>query len=450
MKLINLTLKDLLTNDSNLTFLVGAGCSVDAPSCLSAGRTMIEAMIKYSCSKSEIKKILELENLRFEQVLEIIRYRLDPTLKIIDYYGECDKPNLQHFFLAGMIKKGHFVMTTNFDFLIEHALAQSGVPKDEIFPVITRQDFERYSNPNELKNERKKTVYKIHGSTKNVISGLDTRDSLVATIQAFGSGKEGENVFQVESFKRPLFNNISDNRTLVVLGYSGSDDFDIVPTLMVLKNLKNIIWIEYVLDDGGIEKIYEINDSTFEKSDKSDKIQEILTKIYKMHNSEHIYRVEANTTRLLGELMEVKPDLDTNNFSISPMTWLMNNVTPPDEIDNYLIPYKIYDDFGMIDDALKCSKMVLKNAKKKKDRRWESVALNNIGLLLKGKGDLDGALKHYQEALEITEQLGDLSVKSTILSNIGSILDDRGDLDGALKHYQEALEIDEQLGDLRY
>jgi hypothetical protein len=50
MKLTNLAIKDLIKPDAKLTFLVGAGCSVDPPSNLPAGKTMIEAIIKYSCA----------------------------------------------------------------------------------------------------------------------------------------------------------------------------------------------------------------------------------------------------------------------------------------------------------------------------------------------------------------------------------------------------------------
>ena len=163
MKLIKKTIQELFTENKKLTFLVGAGCSVDSPSCLPAGREMMEAIINYTCAESEIKKILELDQLRFEQVVEIVRDRLDRELKIIDYYGLCNTPNYQHFFLADMIKKGHFVMTTNFDFLIEYALQQSEVPNDDIKPVITENDFKQFSNPIKLFNKGKKTLYKIHG-----------------------------------------------------------------------------------------------------------------------------------------------------------------------------------------------------------------------------------------------------------------------------------------------
>jgi len=449
MTLTNLKIRDLISPDAKLTFLVGAGCSVDPPSSLAAGRKMIEDIVEYTCAESEIQKILDLEELRFEQLVEIVRDQLDKELKIIDYYGQCDKPNLQHFFLAEMIKKGNFVMTTNFDFLIEYALQQSGVPNEMILPVITKNDYQNYSNPNDLLRKGKKSLYKIHGSTKNIISLENTRDSLVATIQAFGSNKVGENIFQVEPFKRSLFENISSGRSLVLMGYSGSDDFDIVPTLMVLKNLKNIVWINFVYDDGGIEKIYEINNSTLEETKNSDKVNQILSNIYRMHNADHIYRVNVNTTRLIEELIDIKPNLSLNNFSLSAKEWLENNIKIPNEFLKYYIPYKIYDAFDIIDDAMNCSKIILEIAEQRSDKKWKSRALNNIGSLLYGKGELDEALKHYREALEIDEQLGDLSGKAIDLNNIGSILEGKGKLDEALKHYREALEIDEQLGDLR-
>jgi hypothetical protein len=122
MKLTNLKANNFFNTNGKFTFLAGAGCSINSPSCLPAGYAMMEAIIDHACDKSESEGILELMksgNLRFESLVEIIRDQLDEKLVLIDYYGICDKPNIQHFFLAEMIKKGHFVMTTNFDHLIE-------------------------------------------------------------------------------------------------------------------------------------------------------------------------------------------------------------------------------------------------------------------------------------------------------------------------------------------
>jgi len=452
MRHTNLTISDLTTPDSKLTFLVGAGCSIDRPSCLPAGPAMMNAIIDYTCAESEIEKVKKLDQLRFEALVEIIRDRLDPDLKIIDFYGLCDKPNIQHFFLAEMIKKGHFVMTTNFDFLIEQALLQSNVSKDDIKVVITKADFEKFNNPNELFEQGKKTVYKIHGSTKNIISGEKTKDSLVATIQAFGSNKEGENIFQIEPFKRILFDNISNERSLVVIGYSGSDDFDVVPTLKVLENLKNVIWINHIQDDNDREQIYEIDKSTNQSLDELDKdlrkVTQMLLEIWQKKNADHVYRVDVNTTEMAKNLLKSKPKLSSKDFSIKSRDWLENNLDAPSRIIKYYIPFKIYYDFGIYKDAMNCSRKILEFAKNPKDKYWEATALNNIGLIHHAQGNYPEALKRYEEALQIDEQLGDLSGKAMCLNNIGEIYRVQGNYPEALKWYEEALQIDEQLGDL--
>ena len=53
MKLTNLSIKDLITPEAKLTFLVGAGCSRDPPSCLPTSHEMMKAIINYTCIESE-------------------------------------------------------------------------------------------------------------------------------------------------------------------------------------------------------------------------------------------------------------------------------------------------------------------------------------------------------------------------------------------------------------
>lgn len=351
-----------------------------------------------------------------------------------------------------MIRNGHFVMTTNFDFLIEYALLQLGTGKDEILPVITKADYQNYSSPKELLSEGKKTLYKIHGSTKNIVSEENTKDSLVTTIQALGSHKVGENVFQVEPFKRLLFENNSNGRYLVVMGYSGSDDFDIVPTLKVLKNLRNIIWINYSQNiNMGREKIHEIDSNTDRSLDKLDKnlrkITQILLEIRQENHADHVYRVDVNTTEMVKNLLKSKLELSSTNFFIESGDWLENNIKVPDIMMKYYIPYRIYDDFGFYDDALRCSKKILLLAKKSKNEHWKASVLNNMGEIYRAQGSYLKALKRFEEALKIAEQLGDLSYKVTFLNNIGRIYYTQGSYPEALKHFEEALQIAEELGD---
>ena len=436
-------------------FLVGAGCSVDAPSCLPAGRAAMKAIIEYACVDSEKAKILNLKELRFEQLVEIIRDRLDPELKIIDYYGQCDQPNLQHFFLAEMIKKGHIVLTTNFDHLIEYALLKSGVPKEDVVPVITKSDFERYSDPAELYKKGNRAVYKIHGSPKNAITGENTKKSLVATIQAFGSNKEGLKTFQVEPFKKSLFENASIGHSIVIMGYSGSDDFDVVPTLLALKNLDNLIWINHISNDGGLERVSEVEvevevEAKALDSSAKDKIDQILRDAKRLNIAKGVYRVQANTPKLLQKIsyLELKTE-GAVPFSLSLTDWSNKNIMHPSNSLKLYISNKIYFDFNMYEDSMRCSEAMLLLAEKEKEQHYKSVALGYIGQIHHVKGNYPEALKRYEEALKIDEELGDLSEKSVRLNNIGEVFRAKGNYPEALKWYEEALKVTEQLGDLK-
>ncbi len=482
------SIKDLFTQGPNLTFLVGAGCSIDPPSCLPAGQAMMESIIKYCCAESEIENLLNLEDLRFEGLIETLRDYLDSDLKIIDFYGECDKPNLQHLFLADMIEKGHFVMTTNFDFLIEYALKQKGIPDDQIRVVITKADFKTNDDPNSLVKKNIKALYKIHGSTKNIINEEETKETLIATIQAFGSNKEGLDVFQIEPYKKSLFENIAKGRTLVVMGYSGSDDFDIVPTLKILKELERVVWINYEPDDNGQEHLYEIDQTTIENPIDDDKVNEILTEIYLMGHIENIYRVNVNTSRIIKEILGLNIEEMEDPFEIDPIVWIEEHLPSPTEIEKLSIPASIYLNFSKYNNIIRIASKGLKRAREKGSRAEISHFLNLLGLGYHHKSNNEEALKYFKEAYKIDQELGVIANKITgfinmslVYSNLGefnkaekildgllaleevqndpekkakifttkgSIYKKRGLFPGAIKNYEKALKINEELGNL--
>jgi len=453
MSSTNLSIKELFAKNRDLTFLVGAGCSVDKPSCLPAGKAMMNSIINYTCADSEVNNLKALEELRFEQLVEIVRERLDNELKIIEYYGLCDKPNVQHYFLGEMIKKENFVITTNFDFLIEYCLLNSGIAKEDVIPVITKEDFIEFDNPYEVINEDKKPVYKIHGSTRNIINNQNTKDSLIATIKAFGSNKEGKNVFQLESYKQPLFSNITIDRSLVIMGYSGSDDFDIIPTLKVLKDLRDVIWINHSNTVNiNEEKVKEIDADTIKSLGEVDrnlkKVYHILHEINRMNNADHVYLVDVNTTSMAKELLGFEPTLDSENFSINPKDWFRKNIDKPSEYVKFYIPYKVYIDFDKYLDAFRCVENLYKIAEETGNQYWKFNSLSDIGELFRTKGEYEKALQNYDLALKIAEKLDTLTGELVVLNNISNIYQKQGKYKEALKNYEKALKYAEKVGDL--
>jgi len=482
MKKVNFDIKELLINDP-LTFLVGAGCSINSPSSLPAGRAMMDAIIEHVSTKQDCKKLVNLSELRFESLVEIVRDNVDPTLKTIDYYAECDKPNLIHYFLAKMIEKGNFVMTTNFDLLIEHAMINSGIPSKDIRIAITREDFEILKNPKKLYEEGQKTLYKIHGSTKNLLTNESTKASLIATIQAFGSNKQGQNVFQVEPFKRELFDNISKGRTLIVIGYSGSDDFDVIPTLKVLHELKSVIWIDHITSDDS--KIYEVEGSGVGSRKKVD---QILIDIKGKTNIPHVYKVEMNTSEFSKLVSSSGYSISNVNFNLTPQAWLKENVKVEDESIRFLIPQQIYHDYNLYEDSLRCARQLLKFAKKTRNstlevramilegkvldssgkhtdaikifknalsqakslgnEEWIAAALNNIAIVFNSQTSYSEALDYFKQALQLFESQGSLNEQGIVLRNIGSILKNLNQNSEALDYSLKALRISETLGKL--
>lgn len=441
MRLTNLTVLDLFKNKKDLTFLIGAGCSVDSPANLPAGRKMMEKIIRFSCAEEEIDNLLAIESLRFESLVEIINNFLDSGLKIIDYYASCDKPNAQHFFFANMLIKGNYIITTNFDLLIEYALIKLKIPKKKIIPVITYNDFQQYSDPAKLMKDGFKPVYKIHGSPVNLITGENTKDSLITTIQALGKGKEGTNIFQVEPFKRPLFNEISDDRTLVVIGYSGSDDFDIVPTLKELKDLKRIIWFNYTKYPS--EKIYEIDDANLKDFNSKNKVDKILYDIKDKLDKVTIYKIDGNTSEIIKKLSKISPKLNEHAFNCKPISWFKNNLSTPTRFQQHFIPIIIYYQYGLMKEAinrLKHISDILRDNPKTEDL---ALYLFYLGMVQLDIGRFKKALKNFKTAAKMYHKLN-VSMEANCFACIGEIHQTGKNIHTALNYYKKALKICER------
>jgi len=409
----------ILSENQNLSFLVGAGCSIDSPSCLPSGKQMMRSLIDYFCinSKKEILYKLIKENvIRFEALIESIQIRFDGGLKIIEYYDQCESPNTQHFFLAEQIKKGNIIMTTNFDHLIEKALLGLNIGENDIIPVITKSDYASFSDPQDLMRKRKYPVYKIHGAFQNYINKEDTKNSLITTIKAFGKNKEGMNLFQIEPFKKSIFDHATKDRILIVLGYSGSDDFDIIPTLKQLNQLNMIIWVNFDKSKTDYE-IFQIKEK-FENSN-SGKIVNLFQEIRSANPNIKLFIINANTTQLLKHKSYEEMPKSYSDFQLSPSDWFSLHLPIDNIITKYNITINLLLDFNVLEDALELSLEMLDETRKQRDRSWEYAALGNIAYIYRYKGDIPSAINFFIKGLEIAKELGETVDIAAYLQNIG-------------------------------
>ena len=238
-------LKEIIPTNQKLTFLVGAGISMDKPSLIPSALGFVDTLIRLGAPDEEVDNILSLEGLRYELIVELIQQNFDPDLKMMDYIDLFTEPNMIHYFMANSIKNGSCVITTNFDYLIEYALIKIVEEKTQIVPIITKEDFLKYRNPLDLIKAGKFPLLKIHGSNKNIITCTETKATLITTLSSLGREREEGETFAIESYKKSALFNCMKNSTLIIMGYSGSDDFDIGPTLKQLHGVSKIIWLNH-------------------------------------------------------------------------------------------------------------------------------------------------------------------------------------------------------------
>lgn len=257
-------IKSLLNPTQRIAVLAGAGISLDAPSNLLDGWSFmfealrraapagIDANLKRSSAdlkknenwkKSWVLSILDLpdapfrrpgEQLRFEVLMaELVQSGLDPTLRILDCLDACDKPNRNHYILARLIMLGHVVITTNFDRLIECAYGELAGPET---PPLRVACMDEEFDPAFAADTARPTLWKIHGSLS--VDGRDTRKSVQATMMSILTTK-------MTVRKAAFFGRVLTEYDLIVAGYSGWDDLDIIPTLANTPSARRLIWIDH-------------------------------------------------------------------------------------------------------------------------------------------------------------------------------------------------------------
>lgn len=222
-------------NASQIVFLCGSGISLDAPTSLPTVRYFtLETLKLLNTNENIISQVAVKMNTisyRFEVLISYIRNTCDPQLHVVKLFQHASY-NKIHDFLAYMYHQGASIITTNFDTCIENALSAHNVScHEDSYLIYQGYDLKTIQN-------NKHYFIKIHGSH---IPTADNYQDLVITIENLA--KTANTFAFLPHWKQTLLNLFKD-KYLVVMGYSCSDDFDIVPLLHMISS-KQIIWFDY-------------------------------------------------------------------------------------------------------------------------------------------------------------------------------------------------------------
>lgn len=217
-------------------YLVGAGISVDEP----AGVAGVPDLLDLVFAKTQVRGGPSRDvywraatnapshnpfgALRFEAVIQALAEVTPEVRKVLPLMCAHGEPNACHHFLASELGRGATVLTTNFDRHIEIACERQ---KIECRPCILSS---RRAGPN-----AEDRFVKLHG-TFGV--GAAPRATLLAI------GRVGLGFDRFPQLKHWLEARAQDCE-LIVMGYSASDHFDVVPLIEENTRPKRVFWMDY-------------------------------------------------------------------------------------------------------------------------------------------------------------------------------------------------------------
>ena len=206
-----LALIDRKCTEGKLAVLTGAGTSVEDPSCLPQARDFTRELANALGERRSLPKaeVDVLASIQLEDLVTRVGWGVE--FLVDDIYGDGKgRSNEWHQLVANMVKGGKtkFVVTMNFDLLLETAAAEAGmsIPKDiEMFTdqfIVVRDDL--HPDP------QKPRIVHLHGVAHHV-NPVVTQPDLVNPDERTSRFDELRGFVQ------------SEGGTFLVLGYSASD-----------------------------------------------------------------------------------------------------------------------------------------------------------------------------------------------------------------------------------
>ncbi len=222
--------------------LLGAGVSVGAglPTGYQLFDELVDQLIRSKWAASELKNLArtarpdmddEHDAIRLETLLLWVADVFDEELGFFDFLDSYQRPAILHLAFAQAALKGAAVITTNFDDLLERAIAMSGGVARTVDAHSSRARLDDIP------------IIKLHGTWRTHSDShiRRSRSPLHATIERIAAANP-EAVLDDRALR--LLLDTVEGRHLIVAGYSASDDLDVVPALRQSKP-EHVTWIDH-------------------------------------------------------------------------------------------------------------------------------------------------------------------------------------------------------------
>jgi tetratricopeptide (TPR) repeat protein len=492
-------LSEVLDFRASHCFLVGAGISIDSPSCLLSGGDFLFRIARHVSPTPQIFDLLTSaqnsgpsgantrysSRLRFETLMSVLRRTVDDGLDILECLSQCSSFNRNHAILAGLLFAGDPVITTNFDVLIERALLSFSQTDPEV--ILDEQDAALH-----MSNPRSKPLLKPHGSVARCVAGqwIDARSSIQASLERIGRSGEA---FEFAPAFRNVLATVCTRHDLIVLGYSGSDDFDIVPFLRSLRSTHSLFWVDHTpeleppslqcladslavgpasLPSGPLlldlcgssawqaNRIFHIRAHTatflqmFESARSMPRPEAAPTHTWDV--DDYFSKWESRKLSIPGSKQLVAGQLISMLGRYTLAIELLEsaaNLLPSAEIE--LLGGTLYNlaSVHTISGAYRNAENICRHAIDilgPTQSRFRTAVFDLLGKVCGYQGNLRAGEAYHRECLRLcTEEKRDAASAASSLHYLGRICQARGDLPEAAAHYQSAMHLYDQIGHIQ-
>ncbi len=385
---------------------------------------------------------------RFEQLLQMMRDTFDPRLRILRCYDEPVTPTYLHRVLGWLLSQSCPVFTTNFDSLIESAYVERY--GDGLSQVHIEHSARggRFSGSFERFVRQKlpmPALLKLHGTLRELGTGGHLRsrrtlalDSIGATLDSLGSprGTGG-----LEPYKEKALSMLIKDRWLCVVGYSGSDDLDVLPSLArVLGGARGVIWIRHTSSDIKVSFGSTPHGKSLIPSQLHDAADAIPYAIVEGPTNTIMKRLTGftpdrteDTVRSPKRRNPVSDRLAASPYSDCTVADRKLLVARTMEIAaNRRSAYRIYDEAASL-------------AAGNTERSTRAYALGRMGHLERLSGEMPLALRHLKEARRLYSGIGRKTGVAFVTTSIGNVYLNQGKLGLALQAYKEAYRLNARI-----
>jgi len=427
--------------------------------------------------------------IRFEVLLDIIRAQADPELSLLDLVEIFNRPNPLHMLVAQRARQGDFVVTTNFDGLIERAIRAIG---EKPISVCRLRDFQHWR---ELAQRGGILVFKLHGSYRRYDGDTERRavKTVQATLEAITAGTTD---FLLPKAKRECLVSVTQGRSVIVAGYSGSDDLDIMPTFHSL-NASSVLWILHKDSATGSRDVTdEVRQRLLVSAPESLSAREVYFRSVLLAKPDSLRIVEAYTPTFLPlvcgvELPSVPQGTELTQHPLASFLRQWQDQHLNEKYIKYAIVGQLMMGLSRFREAYKAFLNGVASAGRKPDRavrahgsflvsraaaelglreqarRWirkavdslpgatasatTALCLHQYGLVHYNSGNLAGALRWFRKVARFCARKRKLETRlAYALHHVALIYQDRGDYRRAAALYRRSIRLSSRHGDPRF